>query len=132
MQVGLLKLNDISLSALSYVSVVHRSLLLLFILLFVNYRKGEIPFTDRKVILKNTFGKGLNKTLITNWKGKQNGSLKNSIFVLYRHCFHSWHLIFHVHKENTSYSRVRQRSMLNVLLGIGQTQFNKKRIDPLS
>lgn len=132
MHKNLLKMNKISPRELSCMSVDYEFLLLLFILVFVNYRKGEIRFMERKVILKNTFQKSLNKTLIANWKDKQNGSLKNSIFVLYRHCFHSWHLIFHVHKENACYSRVRQRSMLNVLLGTGQTQFNKKRIDPLS
>lgn len=100
--------------------------LLLFVFLLI---LGE----EKHLFKKNTLAKSIENHINNKVIDKENGSLeKNSIFVLYRHCFQSWHLIFHVNKENTSYSRVRQRSMLNVLLGIGQTQFNKKRIDPLS
>lgn len=63
--IGLLKLNK-SLSGLSHVSVVYGSLLLLFILAFVNYRKGEISFMEIKALLKKHFRKTWNETLITN------------------------------------------------------------------
>lgn len=67
--VGLLKLNEISLSGLPHVSVVYGSLLLLFPLLFVNYRKGEISFMERKGLLKNTFQKSIEQDINNKLKG---------------------------------------------------------------
>lgn len=50
--IGPLKLNEIPPPRLSHVSEVYGSFLFLLILLFINYRKGEIAFMERKVLSK--------------------------------------------------------------------------------
>lgn len=58
-----------------------------FVLLFVNYRKGEISLMQRKVFFKNTLAKSIEKDINNKVKDKQNGSLKKILYFIIQELF---------------------------------------------
>lgn len=69
MHKNLLKINKISLWELSRMPADYEFILLLFILFFVNYRKGEICFMVRKVLLKKYISEIIEQDINNKLKG---------------------------------------------------------------